>query len=152
ATWLSGNGGLGYSTDTPNEVSLCQTIVGDMINRYSTLYIRHAFVVTNELDPLAHLQLTMDYDDAFIAYLNGVEVARSANAPGTVGVEPAYTATTGGNNHESSRGTSAPVNPPATFDLGTVASHVQPGTNHLAILGLNGALNSSDLVLLADLI
>jgi len=144
--WATGNGGLGYSTDTPNEVSLCQTIIDDMINRYTTLYVRRSFEITENVDPTRHLLLTMDWDDGFVAYLDGVELTRS-NA-GTGPDEPANTATASPN-HESSRGTSG--NPPVTFDLNQVGNRLSPGTHTLAFLALNGTIGSSDLVLLADL-
>lgn len=148
-TWATGPGGIGYSTDTPNEVSQCQTIVGDMFNGYTTLYMRRAFDVAGNIDPAARLLLTVDYDDGFVAYLDGVEVARD-RARTAVGVEPAFNSTSS-SNHESSRGTSTPVNPPTTIDLGPVGNRLPPGQHVLAILGLNGALSSSDFVMIAEL-
>lgn len=147
--WSTGNGGIGYSTDTPNEVSQCQTLVGDMVNGYTTLYLRRSFEIVQQPDTNRHLLLTLDYDDGFVAYLDGIEVARD-RARTAVNVEPPHTDTSS-SNHESSRGTSTPVNPPAVFDLGPIADRLQPGTHTLAILGLNGAVSSSDFVMIADL-
>jgi len=144
--WSTGNGGFGYSTDTPNEVSLCQTILGDMINFYTTLYVRRSFEIAGAVDPARHLLLTMDWDDGFVAYLDGAELIRR-NA-GTGPAEPANTALASPN-HESSRGTSG--NAPLTFDLDPVGSRLSPGTHTLAFIALNGTSGSSDLVLLADL-
>ncbi len=148
-TWLTGPGGIGYSTDTPNEVAECQTLLTDMFNRYTTLYLRRTFEVSQAIDPAARLVLTVDYDDGFVAYLDGVEIARD-RARTAAGVEPAFDATTS-SNHESSRGTSTPVNPPTTIDLGAVGSRLAAGPHVLAILGINGALSSSDLIMIADL-
>jgi len=53
----------------------CQTRLEDMRNRYTTVYLRREF----ELDPSRprnQLGLLIDFDDGFIAYLNGTEVAR----------------------------------------------------------------------------
>src|SRR5207245_1721761 len=116
-TWASGHGGIGYA-DNANETSLCQTLLPDMINRYTTVYLRQSFLITNTADSNLHLSLTMDWDDGFVAYLDGAEIQR-ALAPGAVGVEPAYTSVATGL-HESSRGNSAPINPPTTYDLGPV--------------------------------
>lgn len=146
--WETGNGGFGYSTDTPPEVSQCQTILGDMINRYTTVYIRRSFEVAVSPDPARHLLLTMDYDDGFVAYLDGVELARD-RARTVVNVEPPFT-DTASSNHESSRGT-VQVNPPTVIDLGAVGNRLQPGTHILSLIGINGTIGSSDLVLLADL-
>src|SRR6185436_8995465 len=58
-TWLAGPGGIGYSTDTPNEVALCPTRLTDMFNSYTTLYLRQRFEVTESLNPAARLVLTL---------------------------------------------------------------------------------------------
>lgn len=147
--WFSGAGGVGYSTDTPNEVVQCGTILDDMVNGYTTVYLRRSFEVTEAPDPTRRLLLTLDYDDGFVAYLDGVEVARD-RARTAVDVEPLHTDTSS-SNHESSRGTSTPVNPPTVFDLGPVGDRLQPGMHTLAILGLNGTAASSDFVMIADL-
>jgi hypothetical protein len=148
-TWLAGPGGIGYSTDTPNEVALCPTRLTDMFNGYTTLYLRQRFEVTESLNPAARLVLTLDYDDGFVAYLDGVEIARD-RARTAAGVEPPHDSTSS-SNHESSRGTSTPVNPPTTIDLGPVGSRLPIGPHVLAILGLNGATSSSDFIMIADL-
>src|SRR5205814_9567347 len=114
-TWASGNGGLGYA-DNANETSLCQTLLSDMTNRYTTVYMRRSFQITDTIQTNRHLLLEMDWDDGFVAYLDGAEVQR-ALAPGASGVEPAYTNVASGL-HESSRGNSLPGNPPTRFDLG----------------------------------
>lgn len=140
--WGNGPGGFGYEDGDD------ATLV-DMINRCTTIYIRRDFEITEPVDPARHIQLVMDYDDGFIAWLDGVEIARSPNAPGAVGTEPSNLATSLAPNHEASAGPSG--NPPTTLDLGLVGSRLPPGTHTLAILGLNGAINSSDLSLIADL-
>lgn len=149
ATWSSGPGGFGYA-DNVNETNQVKTILSDMLNRYTTFYVRKAFTTTASLDPTAHLELTMDYDDAFVAYLDGVEMARSSNVPGSVGTEPAFTAVATAT-HESSRGNSVPANPPTTYDLGPIGNRLNAGTHVLAVLGLNQSAASSDFILLADL-
>jgi hypothetical protein len=149
ATWSTGPGGFGYA-DNVNETSQVQTPLSDMLNRYTTFYIRKDFTTSGPADPTARLRLTMDYDDGFVAYLDGVEIARSANVPGAVGTEPPSTAVAS-STHESSRGNSAPANPPTTYDLGPVGSRLNAGTHVLAVVGLNQSAGSSDFILLADL-
>lgn len=155
AAWGSGPGGFGYSRDTTNETNQCRTVLSDMsgtsATNFSTFYIRKSFEITNTVDPAQHIQLTMDYDDAFVAYLDGAEVARSANAPGPVGSEPGFTALATGS-HESSGGTSTPVNPPTVYDLGAVGTRLSTGMHVLAVMGLNqNKVTSSDFILVADL-
>ena len=61
-TWQTGNGGFGYADNT-TETQLCQTLLTDMLNRYSTLYMRRSFTIASPVDATAHLQLVMDYDE-----------------------------------------------------------------------------------------
>jgi hypothetical protein len=140
--WGTGPGGFGYEDGDDATVVV-------MSNRCTTIYIRKNFDITDPVDAARHLQLVMDYDDGFIAWLDGAELARSSNAPGAVGTEPPNTATSLAPNHEASAG--AGGNFPSVLDLGLAGSRLQPGTHTLAILGLNGAINSSDLSLIADL-
>src|SRR5436309_375673 len=57
------------------------TLLADMPARYLSVFFRKKFTVT---DPQAvkWLTLRIDYDDGFLAYLNGTEVARRGFAPG----------------------------------------------------------------------
>src|SRR5580765_1059287 len=71
ASWLSDRGGFGYADNTA-ETSFCQTLLSDMSGGYSTLAMRKSFQITTAPDPALHLSLTMDFDDGFIAWLDGV--------------------------------------------------------------------------------
>src|SRR5204862_77108 len=146
ASWLSGAGGIGYADNAP-ETALCQTLLTDMRNSYRTVYLRRSFVLTNDIDSLRQLTLIMDWDDGFVAYLDGAELHREF-APGLPGVEPANTdlAT---DLHESSRGSGG--SPAVRFALGSVGNRLKAGTHVFAVLGLNEALGSSDLIQIADL-
>ncbi len=151
ALWTSGVGGFGFTTENyAPETNRCGTILSDMPNGYRTLYIRKSFEITNPADLARQISLIVDWDDGWVAYLNGVEVAR-ANAPGAVNTEPANTALASAS-HESSNGNpgNTPL-PPTTNNLGTASNRLQMGTNVLAILGLNRAIDSTDFILIADL-
>src|ERR1051325_3572089 len=148
AEWGTGAGGFGYADNAP-ETALCGTLLPDMLNKYTTVYLRKSFVTTTAPDPAAHLLLTVDYDDAFVAYLDGAELKRSANVPGAVGTGPLYS-TNALSTHESSRG-APPVNPTFTYDLGLVGNQLNPGTHVLSVLGLNQSAGSSDFIQIFDL-
>jgi hypothetical protein len=143
--WVEGRGGFGYA-DTSGETAACNTLFPDMRNAYSTVYVRRSFEVTDV--PVADqvLRMTMDYDDGFIAWLDGVYIA-GRNTP-TGSAEPAYTQTAP-SNHESSRGSGS--NPPETFTIGAAADWLPSGVHTLAIMGLNTSLSSSDFILIPDL-
>src|SRR5262245_47511948 len=89
ASWLSGKGGFGYADNSP-EISLCQTLLNDMHGNYSTVEMRKSFEITSTPDSAQHLVLTMDWDDGFIAWLDGNFLA-SANSPGSPN-EPSFSA------------------------------------------------------------
>jgi hypothetical protein len=70
----SGPGGVGYERSTGYEQYLSIDLGAQMYNRQATCYIRIPFTVSNTT--YSNLLLKMRYDDGFIAYLNGTEVAR----------------------------------------------------------------------------
>ena len=75
--WLNGPSGFGYGDgDDATEVPQVMSV-----------FVRKMFQVES-VDNIAALVLHVDYDDAFVAYLNGDEIAR-ANI-GTPGVVPNY--------------------------------------------------------------
>jgi hypothetical protein len=82
--WATGKGGFGFSDNDDN------TIIPQCIS----VFIRVKFTVT-DTSAIAKALLSMDYDDAFVAYINDKEVARS----GITGIHPAYNQT--GNDHEA---------------------------------------------------
>lgn len=148
-TWFSSAGGFGYSTDNANETNQCQTILSDMRNGYTTLYLRKQFQIGSAVDTNDHLLLTMDFDDGFIAWLDGSYLI-SANV-GSAPNEPAPSATASAS-HESSRGNpGGNPQPPVTYDLGAIGNRLAVGTHTLALIGLNQSSGSSDLIQIADL-
>jgi len=66
-SWLQGNGGFGYGDGDDNTI-LPSTAV--------SVYTRIEFNITN-INQIVAMALHFDYDDGFVAYLNGVEVARN---------------------------------------------------------------------------
>jgi len=143
--WLPGNGGFGYADNAP-ETANCQTLLPDMSGSYTTLYLRRQFALTNAAAADEHLFLRMDWDDGYIAWLDGNYLA-SVNVGGAP-AEPANTASANGG-HESSLGGSS-SQPATVIDLGPASDWVNPGDHTLALMGLNQN-SSSDFILIADL-
>jgi hypothetical protein len=141
ATWLSGKGGFGYS-DSTSELGLCQTVLADMKSKYVTFYFRKAFQISTPPSADFHLFLTADFDDGFIAWLDGKYLA-SKNSPGQ-GTEPNFNEVATAK-HESSLGDSS-RHPASRFDLGSIGSKLTAGSHVLAIMGLNQGAASSDFV------
>jgi hypothetical protein len=137
--------GFGYADGDDADAAL----LSDMRSNYITINIRRSFQTSVAPDPSRHLRLIMDWDDGFVAYLDGAEVARSSNVPGSPGVPHPYDQGVGqGSGHEALgyRGL-----PPDVFDLGPVGTRLNPGTHILAIQGINDDVDSSDLSLIVRL-
>ena len=110
-----------------------------MLDIYTTLYARHKFSVDDPSVLLA-LELTIDYDDGYIAFLNGVEIARSNAGPS--GTYPRFDAV-------AIESREAGV--PDFTSIANVASILQAGDNVVAVVGLNRAIDSSDFSLILEL-
>jgi hypothetical protein len=132
STWLAGNTGIGYGDDDE------ATILSDMQGNYATVYTRKVINYDGSFN-INSLALEMDYDDGFVAYINGQEVAR-ANMP--VGQPSFDTLASGG--RES--GTAV------LFNLDGFISLIGIGDNVLAIEIHNDSLTSSDLSFLPSLL
>jgi len=127
--WELGAGGFGYGDGDDT------TLLEDMPETYLTVFIRRAFEVDlDDVDSVLDLILEVDYDDGFIAYLNGAEIARSNVA------ENGFEAPATGS-HEA--GT------PEAFTV--PVSLLRDAGNVLALEGHNSTLMSSDFSLAAGL-
>ena len=82
SNWEDGQGGFGYADGDDNTV----------IPNTLSVYFRKSFNITN-VDEILSMAIHGDYDDGFVAYINGVEVARSTNM-GDPGADVAYDQTT----------------------------------------------------------
>ncbi|NQU19695.1 MAG: CotH kinase family protein, partial [Candidatus Nealsonbacteria bacterium] len=133
--------GVGFSLSAPGFGDAIQTdVAGEMHGVNASLWTRIEFNVDdpNSLDTLL---LGMKYDDGFVAYLNGIEIARR-NAPGAEGTVPAYNA---------SATATHPNEDAVTFeaiDVTTDLAALQTGTNVLSIHGLNASASDDDFLLL----
>ncbi|MBK7937277.1 MAG: lamin tail domain-containing protein [Lewinellaceae bacterium] len=129
AGWQTGPGGFGYGDGDDATQIPAGTI---------SFYYRRVFSVTDKNKLIAAI-LSMDYDDGFVAYLNGAEIARSSNIAGT----PDNT-TLATPEHEAVFYTGAT---PDVFPLNaaTLGALLLPGDNVLAVELHNTAASSSDL-------
>ncbi|MBK7174019.1 MAG: CotH kinase family protein [Bacteroidales bacterium] len=75
AGWLEGPGGIGYGDGDD----------GTVIPPTISVYMRKTFLVPDK-SAISYCVLHMDYDDGFVAYLNGFEIARS----NLTGIPPAF--------------------------------------------------------------
>ncbi|HEV8701325.1 MAG TPA: LamG-like jellyroll fold domain-containing protein [Candidatus Polarisedimenticolia bacterium] len=140
--WNSGTYGVGYDTEAPpNALSLIKT--GVPAGTFS-VFTRATFSLA-DVSTVKSLFYGADYDDGYVAYLNGVEVARSSTMPAG---SPAWN--TNAALHESSN--AALPNYGTLIDLTGSISLLHNGTNVLAVGVWNsGAATSTDLVVVPKL-
>lgn len=128
ANWDEGQGGIGYNDGDDNTI----------IQNTLSLYLRKDFDIVD----ISHLEMALfhaDYDDGFIAYLNGVEIAR-ANMDGDF---PPYYMTTPDDREAQMYNGGLPVS--FTLSKDKINQCLQNGNNTLAIQVHNRSLFSSDL-------
>lgn len=145
AGWGSGESGFGYGGNGEKK------LFDDMLNDYLSVFFRTKFVVTN-LAAIQQLNLGADYDDGFVAYLNGVEIARRNMPAGPVDhLTPASEwrdASRKGYNTYNNSGKEPQLKEYITVDPNLLVE----GTNVLAVSGHNVTTNSSDFYMLFELL
>ncbi|MBN1673001.1 MAG: lamin tail domain-containing protein [Kiritimatiellae bacterium] len=135
AGWDSGPAPIGYSSDSTE--GPFGTTLDDMRYGYSCIFLRRPFEITNPA-LVSELVLDADYEDGFIVWLNGEELAR-VNMTGQPGEAIAFDNET------------APLDSiePTAWQQTLAAAglpELRPGTNLLAVQVFNYLIGSSDLV------
>ena len=129
--WSTGPGGFGYGDNDD----------GTEIDTSLSVYLRRIFTVTNTAD-LISAMFHADYDDGFVAYLNGTEIGRSINL-GEPGTFVPYDETTS-TDHEAQLYWGG--DPEAyTLDSLQLVSLLIAGENVLAVQVHNVGITSSDM-------
>jgi hypothetical protein len=141
SAWIavtSGPGGIGYERGAGYQQYLSIDLGAQMYNKQATCYIRIPFTVSNTT--FSNLLLKIRYDDGFIAYLNGTEVARRN-----------FTGNPQWNSVGSTDNPDAAAVVQTTIDISASMGALKSGANLLAIHGLNGTLDSSDMLISVEL-
>jgi hypothetical protein len=134
SSWLSGRSGLGFGGGDD------ATSLGDMYGRYTAVFARRKFTVADPTS-VQWLVLRVDYADGFIAWLNGVEIARRG-LPGEAGSPTPFDAV---------------AQPRLSFgaeeiDVTAFAPLLVPGENVLAVQGHSASLFAFDFSLVPELL
>lgn len=144
ANWRDGLTGIGYEISGGNYRNMIRTDVGsEMAGIAGSAFVRMRFFIDSQeqIDRYEQLILKMRYDDGYVAYLNGTEVARR-NAPTTL----AWDSFSSGDHPDTSS---------EQYERAMIAagpSLLRVGDNILAIHGLNIAVNSSDFLIMPQLL
>jgi len=142
---LLGDGLFGWSVKTtsstpaPNYKTLIGTDTYSKMQSFDTAYIRIPFAL-EDTPAFDTLRLRMKYDDGFVAYLNGTEVARR-NAPAT----PLWNSSATGAHPDGQA-----INY-EDIDISAFMSALRVGNNVLAIQGLNKADDRTDFLIYPEL-
>lgn len=134
--------GVGYEASPNSETSYTALInapLPPLPTGLVTAYARFEFQL-NSVANIDQLSLAMQFDDGFVAYLNGVRVA-SANAPAS----PMWNSTATGQTPDEQ------ATDPVGFDLSDHVEDLIVGTNILSFQLLNRSAGSSDLLLIPKL-
>jgi hypothetical protein len=134
-------GGVGFERASGYESYLSIDLGAQMYNINTSCYIRIPFTVeAGDLSRLTALSLKVRYDDGFVAYLNGAELARR-NFTGT----PAWNSRAGASNPDSAAIVLEPI------DVSASIGYLKRGGNILAIQGMNNTPTSSDMLISVEL-
>jgi len=125
-TWDEGQTSIGYGDNDD------YTILTDMENKYSSLFLRRFFSIDLPVKPPA-IKLKVRVDDGCIVWINGQEVARFHV---DAGLSPVYNSLV--QNHEADIVTFEETN---IFNAG---AFLVEGSNIVAVQAFNTTLNSSD--------
>lgn len=132
SSWPSGLSGFGYGdNDDATEVPTYTLSV----------FIRKSFTVS-DISKIKEVVLHMDYDDGFVAYINGVEIARENL--GTVNTDVPYNQTA----DTYTEPLMAQGLAPTKYTLSNISDFLVEGENILAIQVHNNSTTSSDLTLI----
>ena len=131
--WETGKSGFGFG-DNDDETELL-----DMAGNYLSVFTRREIEIEDP-NKLGELGLLADYDDGFVAFLNGREIARANLGPAGSPVVFDQPAT---GSREAGR--------PETIRLGRADEVLRAGRNVLAVAGFNLDTRSSDMSLIIEL-
>jgi len=136
-----GSGGAGYERSTGYEDYISLDLGEQMYGVQSGCYLRIPFVLSESSDQFDRLTLRVRYDDGFVAYLNGVEVARR-NISGT----PAWNAGADSQHDDIDATGLEPI------EIAGFADLLRETDNVLALHALNVSSTSSDFLISVELV
>ncbi|MGE0020565.1 MAG: CotH kinase family protein [Draconibacterium sp.] len=126
--WQSGASGIGYG-DGDDKTGIASGKI--------SVFMRKKFTIT-ELSKIESLWLHMDYDDGFVAYLNGTEICRSGLGP--AGSKVVWNQSAADHEANIYRGID-----PEGFDISAFIDLLNSSENILAVQVHNAGTGSSDL-------
>ncbi len=127
--WQTGPSGFGYGDNDDATI----------IEPTMSVFIRKTFVIADK-ENVSQAYLHIDFDDAFVAYINGIEIAR--DNIGNPGDQTAYNAPANNYDHEAKMYQGGY---PDAFLINDISDMLNDGENVIAIQIHNHNITSSDL-------
>lgn len=140
ADWIAGAGGVGYELGAGFEDHFTVDLFDQMFFMNASCYVRIPFDLSSDEVQWASLMLRVRFDDGFVAYLNGVQVA-GAQAPDELLWNSS--ATEPHNDSEAVEFTD--------FNISAHMDTLRVGQNLLAVQALNNQDSSTDFLFSAEI-
>lgn len=139
--WRTGSLAAGYENTNGYQNLIGLNFKSEMLNKNASIYVRVPFIPSNPKG-IKRLVLRMKYDDGFVAWLNGIEVARRTAADGV----PGWNAAASGQHPDAEALVFEDI------DISAYAGLMTSGVNVLAVHGLNDGAASSDMLISPELL
>ncbi len=133
-------GGIGYDRESGYEQLIGFDLDSQMYARNASCFIRIPFSINESPNEFDILTLNIRYDDGFVAYLNGTEVARR-----NVGRTFTWNSTANAE-HPDSEAVQF-----ESIDISASLNQLKPGGNILAIQGLNISSTDTDFLISVEM-
>jgi hypothetical protein len=133
AAWTSGATGVGFGAP-----GIGLNIQASMLNSNASAFVRVPFALNNPTN-FSVLTLNLRYNDGFVAWINGVQIARAFAPTEDLAWNSGATAVHTNTAFES-------------MALGIATNLLRSGTNILAIQGLNASASDGTFVILPELV
>lgn len=140
-TWQTGTTGIGYERARGYDDFIGTDVEAAMYDVNPSIYLRQSFSI-DDVNSIFSIELSMQYDDAFVAYLNGTEIARGA-APEEV--------TWNSESPRSRRDREAVIPETTILNVFEHPDLLKAGDNILAVHALNDAIRSNDFLIVPAL-
>jgi hypothetical protein len=142
STWLMGTGGVGFGRTGSFPTQISTNVAAAMDGHNATCLVRIPFDFSGAPQDVNSLVLRIQYDDGFVAYLNGVEIARRA-----FDGEPTWNSQA--NTAQTNDTTAVAFRP---IDVTDFSGSLRKGQNILAIHAMNVSSTDKDFLINAELL
>ncbi|MGK0188968.1 MAG: hypothetical protein ACI9R3_004784 [Verrucomicrobiales bacterium] len=137
AAWTEAVTGIGFETNGGTLEAKITTNVSDAMRGVNaSIYTRMEFTIDNDIENVNEATLRMQFDDGFVAWINGVQIA-SENAPDAIAWD----------SNATSGNSDADAIEYEDFAIENFKDLLVKGRNVLAVQGMNTSTSGSDMLI-----